>query len=182
MPAPFDLIIRKAGLRGQSNLQDIAIQNGKMLNRDSFIAVVSSSSESKRAARALISRPLSQTQTTKNRHSKMAIKSAAPKNYEHGRIHPATRTFQALRIAANGELESIEKVLPQALSAVERGGRLVCISFHSLEDRIVKNLFKEMSAKHKMEILTPKPITATEKEIQNNPRSRSAKLRAALIK
>ena len=110
------------------------------------------------------------------------IKSAVPKNYEHGRIHPATRTFQALRIAANDELGSIEKVLPQALSAVERGGRLVCIAFHSLEDRIVKNFFKEMSAKHKMEILTPKPVTATEKEIQNNPRSRSAKLRAALIK
>ena len=110
------------------------------------------------------------------------IKASVPKNYEHGRIHPATRTFQALRIAVNGELGSIEKVLPQALSAIKPGGRLVCISFHSLEDRIVKSFFKEMSAKRRMEILTPKPVTATEKEIQNNPRSRSAKLRAALIK
>jgi len=110
------------------------------------------------------------------------IKSAVPKNYEHGRIHPATRTFQALRIAVNDELGSVEKVLPQALSAIKPGGRLVCISFHSLEDRIVKTFFKEMSAAHKIEILTPKPVTATEKEIQNNPRSRSAKLRAALIK
>ena len=110
------------------------------------------------------------------------IKASVPKNYEHGRIHPATRTFQALRIAVNGELGSIEKVLPQALSAIKPGGRLVCISFHSLEDRIVKTFFKEMSAKRRMEILTPKPVTATEKEIQNNPRSRSAKLRAALIK
>jgi len=109
-----------------------------------------------------------------------AIKSSVPKNYEHGRIHPATRTFQALRIAANDELGSIEKVLPQALSAVERGGRLVCISFHSLEDRIVKTFFKEMSAKRRIEILTPKPVAAQEKEIQNNPRSRSAKLRAAI--
>jgi 16S rRNA (cytosine1402-N4)-methyltransferase len=110
------------------------------------------------------------------------IKASVPKNYEHGRIHPATRTFQALRIAVNGELGSVEKVLPQALSAIRPGGRLVCISFHSLEDRIVKTFFKEMSAKRRIEILTPKPVTATEKEIQNNPRSRSAKLRAALIK
>jgi 16S rRNA (cytosine1402-N4)-methyltransferase len=110
------------------------------------------------------------------------IKASVPKNYEHGRIHPATRTFQALRIAVNGELASVEKVLPQALSAIRPGGRLVCISFHSLEDRIVKSFFKEMSAKRRIEILTPKPVTATEKEIQNNPRSRSAKLRAALIK
>ena len=110
------------------------------------------------------------------------IKASVPKNYEHGRIHPATRTFQALRIAVNGELGSVEKVLPQALSAIRPGGRLVCISFHSLEDRIVKSFFKEMSAKKRIEILTVKPVTATEKEIQNNPRSRSAKLRAALIK
>jgi 16S rRNA (cytosine1402-N4)-methyltransferase len=110
------------------------------------------------------------------------IRSAVPKNYEHGRIHPATRTFQALRIAVNDELESVALVLPQALSAIRAGGRLVCISFHSLEDRIVKTFFKEMSASHHLEILTPKPVTATEKEIQNNPRSRSAKLRAALVK
>ncbi len=110
------------------------------------------------------------------------IKAAVPKNYEHGRIHPATRTFQALRIAVNGELDSVNAVLPQALAALKPGGRLVCISFHSLEDRIVKSFFKEMSVKRKIEILTPKPVTATEKEIQNNPRSRSAKLRAALVK
>jgi len=110
------------------------------------------------------------------------IKAAVPKNYEHGRIHPATRTFQALRIAVNGELDSVNAVLPQALAALKPGGRLVCISFHSLEDRLVKSFFKEMSAKRKIEILTPKPITATEKEIQNNPRSRSAKLRAAIVR
>jgi 16S rRNA (cytosine1402-N4)-methyltransferase len=110
------------------------------------------------------------------------IKGAVPKNYEHGRIHPATRTFQALRIVVNGELESVNAVLPQALAALKPGGRLVCISFHSLEDRIVKSFFKEMSTKRKIEILTSKPVTATEKEIQNNPRSRSAKLRAALVK
>jgi len=110
------------------------------------------------------------------------IKASVPKNYEHGRIHPATRTFQALRIAVNRELESVNAVLPQALNALKPGGRLVCISFHSLEDRIVKTFFKEMSAKRRIQILSPRPITAAEKEIQNNPRSRSAKLRAAIIR
>lgn len=108
------------------------------------------------------------------------IKSAVPKNYEHGRIHPATRTFQALRIAVNDELGSVEKVLPQALAALKPGGRLVCISFHSLEDRIVKTFMKEMERAGKIDIITSKPVTATEKETQKNPRSRSAKLRAAI--
>jgi 16S rRNA (cytosine1402-N4)-methyltransferase len=106
------------------------------------------------------------------------VKRALPKGYERGRIHPATRTFQALRIAVNDELGSIAKLLPQALAAVEPGGRLVFISFHSLEDRIVKNFFKEN--KHQLKIITPKPIIASDEEAQNNPRARSAKLRAAI--
>lgn len=106
------------------------------------------------------------------------VKQALPKGYERGRIHPATRTFQALRIAVNDELGSIAKLLPQALDAVAPGGRLVFIAFHSLEDRIVKNFFKEN--KNKIKILTPKPITAGDEEAQTNPRARSAKLRAAI--
>lgn len=104
------------------------------------------------------------------------IKGGVPKAYLYGRIHFATRTFQALRIAVNNELDSIEKALPQALKALEPGGRLVVISFHSLEDRIAKNFFKQ----EQLKILTKKPVTANNKEIKINPRSRSAKLRAAI--
>jgi len=94
----------------------------------------------------------------------------------HSKIHPATRTFQALRIRANDELNNIEKVLPQALKALDKGGKLLVISFHSLEDRIVKNFMKSEG----LEAITKKPIVPTEEEIITNPRSRSAKLRIAI--
>ena len=107
------------------------------------------------------------------------IKKAVPFRYQRARIHPATRTFQALRIAVNDELNNLKKVLPQAMEVLASGGRIVIISFHSLEDRIVKNFFKELSS-DKLKILTKKPIRASQKEIKINPRSRSAKLRAAI--
>ncbi|MDP3991198.1 MAG: 16S rRNA (cytosine(1402)-N(4))-methyltransferase RsmH [Candidatus Nealsonbacteria bacterium] len=111
-----------------------------------------------------------------------AVKEAVPRAYLRRRIHPATRTFQALRIAVNGELDNIEKVLPQALSLLETGGRLVVISFHSLEDRIVKNFFKNRASEGSegLKILTKKPIIPTNQEIKINPKSRSAKLRVAV--
>jgi 16S rRNA (cytosine1402-N4)-methyltransferase len=95
-----------------------------------------------------------------------------------GKIHFATRTFQALRIAVNQELDNLKKVLPQAINELSSGGRLVVISFHSLEDRIVKNYFKEQKTEGLVEILTKKPIIASLDEIHYNSRSRSAKLRA----
>jgi len=110
------------------------------------------------------------------------IKSAVPKNYEKGRIHPATRTFQALRIYANKELENLEKILKNLKSILKPGGRVAIVSFHSLEDRIVKKNFKDLSQSKTMELITKKPITPSLDEIRNNPRSRSAKLRAAIIK
>lgn len=108
------------------------------------------------------------------------------------KIHPATLTFQALRIAVNDELQEIEKALPAAFNLLDSGGILAVISFHSLEDRIVKKFFKKMAGRPEdrfdnsfvqervklAEIITRKPITATEEEISKNPRSRSAKLRA----
>ena len=94
----------------------------------------------------------------------------------YSKIHPATRTFQALRISANDELNNIERVLPQALEALNKGGGLLVISFHSLEDRIVKNFMKNEG----LEVITKKPIVPTEEEIITNPRSRSAKLRIAI--
>ncbi len=107
------------------------------------------------------------------------IRKSLPARYLHQRLHFATRTFQALRIAVNDELNNLKKALPLAQDVLEPGGRLVIISFHSLEDRIVKNFFREMSSR--MEILTKKPTRPSASEIQINPRARSAKLRAAKI-
>jgi 16S rRNA (cytosine1402-N4)-methyltransferase len=90
------------------------------------------------------------------------------------------RTFQALRIAVNNELENLKIALPQAIDVLEKGGRLVVISFHSLEDRIVKNFLKEKEREGRIKILTKKPIRPSKEEIRKNPRSRSAKLRAVL--
>jgi len=102
------------------------------------------------------------------------IKKGIPFNKE--KTHFATRTFQALRIEANKELENIENVLPQALEVLEKQGVMVVISFHSLEDRIIKNFFK--SRAKEVELLTKKPVLPDEEEIKSNPRARSAKLRA----
>jgi len=111
-----------------------------------------------------------------------AIKRAVPSFYKRQRIHFATKTFQALRIAVNEELTSLEKVLPKALELLEKDGRMVVISFHSLEDRIVKNFFKNTAKEGKLEIITKKPMTASFEEIKENPRARSAKLRAVIKK
>ena len=108
------------------------------------------------------------------------IKRAVPSFYQHRKIHFATKTFQALRIAVNNELENLRIALPQAIEVLEKGGRLVVISFHSLEDRIVKNFLKEKEREGKIKILTKKPIRPSKEEIIKNPRSKSAKLRAAL--
>src|SRR3989344_7089679 len=105
------------------------------------------------------------------------IKKSIPGRAQSGKIHIATRTFQALRIAVNGELDNLKAFLPQALAVLKNGGRLAVISFHSLEDRIVKNFFKNNS---EAQILTDKPVTASQEEIISNPRARSAKLRAVM--
>jgi len=107
------------------------------------------------------------------------LKKVLPKNYDKKRIHFATRTFQALRIAVNDELQVIEDGIKQAIKILEPGGKIAVISFHSLEDRIVKNFFREKAKIGELSILTKKPITASLEEIRNNPRSRSAKLRTA---
>jgi len=110
----------------------------------------------------------------------MAVERATPSWYHRGRIHFATKTFQALRIAVNNELENLEKALPQALDIMGKGGRLVVIAFHSLEDRIVKNFLKEKAKEGAVKILTKKPVRPSRAEVAENPRARSARLRAAL--
>jgi 16S rRNA (cytosine1402-N4)-methyltransferase len=95
------------------------------------------------------------------------------------RIHPATRTFQALRIFVNRELDDLRKLLSAAPEVLKPGGRLVIISFHSLEDRIVKDAMREGAKLGQSRLLTKKPVTPGAQEIDRNPRARSAKLRAA---
>lgn len=102
---------------------------------------------------------------------------AYPKKMRHGRTHPATRCFQALRIEANGELDVLKDVIPKVVERLNSGTRLAIISFHSLEDRIVKFCFKDLKATKTCNVLTKKPLIPTEEEIFNNKRSRSAKMR-----
>jgi 16S rRNA (cytosine1402-N4)-methyltransferase len=142
--------------------------------------------DSRKIAKAIVmSRPLRTT-----RELVAVIEKASPRRGD--RVHPATQTFQALRIAVNEELASVESVLPQAVSSLRRGGRCAVISFHSLEDRIVKDFFREQSKdivnppyeriyeeerNAVIKIINKKPIVASDEEIKNNPRARSAKLR-----
>jgi 16S rRNA (cytosine1402-N4)-methyltransferase len=105
------------------------------------------------------------------------IKKSTPIFYHFGKIHPATRTFQAIRIAVNDELSALQDGLKAAWKILLPTGRIAVISFHSLEDRIVKNYFNELKADGTGRVITKKPIIATDEEIKNNPRSRSAKLR-----
>lgn len=107
------------------------------------------------------------------------IARAVPANYERGRIHPATRTFQALRIYANHELTNLETFLAALPQLLTHAGRVVILSFHSLEDRLVKNYFRDFERKKQLRVLTKKPVCASEEEIMRNPKSRSVKLRAA---
>ena len=129
---------------------------------------------SRRIARAIVrARPIATTAELAQ-----VISAAAP-SMKGDKIHPATRTFQALRIRVNNELGEIETLLKSAPSLLKSGGRLVLISFHSLEDRQVKDSFREAHRDKTFEVLTKKPIVASEQEQLRNARSRSAKLRAA---
>ncbi|MEJ5224904.1 MAG: 16S rRNA (cytosine(1402)-N(4))-methyltransferase RsmH [Anaerolineales bacterium] len=159
----------------ESELADIIFRYGEDRN-------------ARRIARAIVrGRPFETT-------TQLAQAVAAAGGVREARIHPATRTFQALRIAVNAELQSVERVLPAAIAALRPGGRLAVIAFHSLEDRIVKEFFRRESTNclcpprqpictcgHKavLKELTRKPVTPTQAEIEQNPRARSAKLRIA---
>jgi 16S rRNA (cytosine1402-N4)-methyltransferase len=129
---------------------------------------------SRRIARAIVrARPISTTAELAR-----VISAAAP-SMKGDKIHPATRTFQAIRIRVNNELGEIQSLLKSAGSLLKKNGRFVLISFHSLEDRLVKDAFKEAKDAKIFEVLTKKPVIADEEEQRRNPRSRSAKMRAA---
>ena len=105
------------------------------------------------------------------------IEKAVPNWYKHKKKHFATKTFQALRITVNDEISALEEGLQKSFEKLNKKGKIAVISFHSLEDRVVKRYFRELKNKEKAKILTKKPITPNEEEIKENPRSRSAKLR-----
>ncbi len=127
---------------------------------------------SRRIARRIVEQRPFQTTT----ELAEAIAYSVPRQYRYGRIHPATRVFQALRIVVNDELTALETFLERAPNWLKSGGRIAIISFHSLEDRLVKNAFRSSSI---LQVLTKKPITPQTDELDQNPRSRSAKLRIA---
>ena len=133
---------------------------------------------SRRIARAIVA---ARTQRVIGTTRELAgvVERAVPASYRHGRIHCATRTFQGLRIAVNRELEVLEPALRDAVDTVAPAGRVCAVSFHSLEDRIVKHTFRALATgpEASVKVLTKKPVMASESERDHNPRSRSAKLR-----
>jgi len=186
---PLDM--RLSGATGKS-AQDIV----NKWNYEDLVKIFSEYGEerfSKRIAKAITEyRKKKAIRTTADLVS--IIKDAIPRKFHFGKIHFATKVFQTLRIAVNDELQNVEKVLPQAVELLKSGGVIAVISFHSLEDRIVKEFFKEQSkgclcppefpvckCGHKplVKIITKKPITPSDNEILINPRARSAKMRVA---
>jgi len=149
------------------------------LNEDEIKALLRNFGQERyagRIARMLVKeRQLHPIETT--RQLSEIVTRAVPVKYRHYRIHPATRTFQAVRIAVNRELESLQMALEKAVSIMNRGGRLCVISFHSLEDRQAKLIFRRSASLGLVKIVTPKPIYPKDEEVAINPRSRSAKLR-----
>lgn len=148
---------------------------------------------SKAIARAIVQRRMAgRMQTTGDLVG--AVLEAIPRRFQDKRIHPATKTFQALRIAVNQELEDLEGAIETAFECLKPGGRLVILAYHSLEDRVIKQLFRRLSVEVELplamgasrvehapaaaQLLTKKPLEPTEEEVQQNPRARSAKLRA----
>lgn len=140
-----------------------------------LIYTLSDEYNSRRIAKAIIGARRKQRITTSMR-LKEIIETVVKRS---SKISPATKTFQALRIATNDELKKIIATLPKIIEFLAKDGRIAVISFHSGEDRIVKNIFKSLKEEGKVTILTKKPFVATEQEIKDNPRSRSAKLRVA---
>ena len=132
----------------------------------------------RRIARAIVQErerePIRTTQALRK-----IVHRAIPRRFHSRRIDPATRTFQALRIRVNEELENLKKILETGWKILKRGGRMCVISFHSLEDRMVKETFRTLEKEGEMRVLTKKPVTPCEEEQKRNPRSRSGKLRCA---
>jgi len=133
---------------------------------------------SRRIARAIV-REREQEPITTARRLRRIVHCAIPKRFHSRRIDPATKTFQAFRIRVNDELENLRKILEIGWRILKKGGRMCVISFHSLEDRMVKETFRKLERDREVHILTRKPVMPSDEERKRNPRSRSAKLRCA---
>ncbi len=160
----------------QESIADIL----KEVSEDDLAAIIKTYGEERYAAR--IARAIKQkmpVETTKQLAD--IITDAVPNQGRKYRIHPATRTFMALRIYANKELENVEQAINALPQVVAPGGHVAIISFHSLEDRIVKHRFREMAKEGRLTILTKKPLLPSDEEIKINPRARSAKLRICIV-
>ncbi|MFA5751337.1 MAG: 16S rRNA (cytosine(1402)-N(4))-methyltransferase RsmH [Candidatus Paceibacterota bacterium] len=148
-------------------------------SEDSLAKIIAGYGEekfAKRIARGIVKeREVKPLKTTHDLLS--AIEKSVPASYRHGKTHFATRTFQAIRIAVNDELRALEEALPKAFNALRKGGRMSVISFHSLEDRIVKRFFREKGKSGEGKIINKKPIIPNEDEVKENKKARSAKLR-----
>ena len=136
--------------------------------------------QSRRIAKAIVEQARKKAMSTSGELAE-TVRSALPHGYERGRIDPATRTFQALRIWVNQELEGLDRFVETTVGRLRAGARIVVIAFHSLEDRIVKHTLRALGHGHDaaVAVLTKRPLVPTDEEVQRNPRARSAKLRAA---
>jgi 16S rRNA (cytosine1402-N4)-methyltransferase len=169
---PLDM---RFSLRGSTTAADIVNQEGEEALADLFFTL-GEERASRRVARRIVERRRVRPFETTADLAEVVARSVGGR---HGRIHPATRVFQALRIAVNGELESLDRLLASASTVLAPGGRLAIIAFHSLEDRRVKRAFREGADAGTWTLRTKKPVVPTRAECLENPRSRSAKLRIA---
>lgn len=172
---PLQMTMRKGDSKDMLTAEDIV----NTLDADQIANILFNYGDerySRRIARAIVDARKEKPITTSIELAKI-IEEAVPKGWKKKGIHPATKSFQAIRIAVNDELESIEEGVKDAFEILSVGGRIAVISFHSLEDRIIKHLFQNLAKEGRAKIIFKKPVPPSKDEIKNNPRSRSAKLR-----
>lgn len=162
--------------RGTSVTAQVILNNWKEETIADILYGYSDERYARRIAKAIVeARKTKEIKTTNNLVE--IIRSAVPAAYTRGKTHFATKTFQALRIAVNDEITALKEGMLKGFEVLNTGGRMAIISFHSVEDREVKNFFRNKSKEKLGKLINKKPITATEAELEENPRSRSAKLR-----
>lgn len=178
--APLDMRMDRSG----GMTADELVRNSTEETLTQIIRDYGEERRARRIARSIIAAAMRERPLTTESLAAAVVAAVGGRSPRRGRIHPATRTFQALRIAVNRELEELESLLAGVPDILREEGRCCCIAYHSTEDRVVKNVFRSLSRRGKkdltspLELLTRKPLFASEEEIHRNPRSRSARLRA----